>query len=290
MIANYLIHIAIITVVALLLAWSLNLALGYTGIINLGHLAFYGLGAYTAALIVKHGGAWWWGLLAGAALAALSAVLLHALTWRLKGDYLALVSLGFSFLAYSLFMNWVDVTGGAYGLSAIPRPQVFGTTLISNYHYLWFSLAIAVVVGLFLRRLTRAPYGRLLEATRDDALGLSAYGYNPNRLKAESLVISAAIAGAAGGVFAYYSSYIDPSLFFIHELITVLTVVLVGGLASLGGTLVASIVITLLPEALRFLPLPPESVGPMRQIIYAVVLLVILRFRPRGILGRVDLS
>lgn len=290
MIANYLIHIAIITVVALLLAWSLNLALGYTGIINLGHLAFYGVGAYTAALIVKSGGAWWWGLASGAALAALSAVLLHALTWRLKGDYLALVSLGFSFLAYSLFMNWVEVTGGAYGLNAIPRPQVFGAALINNYHYLLFSVVIAAAVGLFLRRLTRAPYGRLLEATRDDALGLSAYGYNPNRLKAESLVISAAIAGLAGGVFAYYSSYIDPSLFFIHELITVLTVVLVGGLASLGGTLVASIVITLLPEALRFLPLPPESLGPLRQIIYAVVLLAILRFRPRGILGRVDLS
>jgi branched-chain amino acid transport system permease protein len=134
----------------------------------------------------------------------------------------------------------------------------------------------------------RSPFGRVLQATRDDEIGARVLGKNTFAIKAKAMMISAFFAGIAGSLFAHYISFIDPSSFSLSEIILVFTIVIVGGLASLEGSVIATFVILLVPEALRFLSLPSSLLGPLRQIIYSVVLLLILLYRPRGIYGRID--
>jgi len=226
--------------------------------------------------------------LAGVVASLFGAILVFAVR-KLKGDYLALATLGFSFVVYSLMLNWTSVTRGPLGIPGIMKPSIFGLNIKTNLAYLTLIILVNVLVLWFLSRLTNSRFGKLLEAVRDDAIGLSALGKNPERLKLLAMVISSFIAGLAGSLFAHYITFIDPSSFFISDLIIVFTIVMVGGLASLKGTVAASFIIILIPELLRFVDLPSSFIGPGRQIIYALLLIGILMFRPKGLLGRVDL-
>lgn len=290
-IAPYLIHLAIIIVIFVILAVSLNLALGYTGLMNLGHIAFYGIGAYSSAILTKtHGQSFWLGLFVGAVLAALLGYLLTIITNKLKGDYFALGTLGFAFVMYAIFLNWTELTRGPLGIPGIPKPSIFGWTVSSNEAYLLFSTIIAALIILCIWLITRSRYGRLIEAVRDDAIGLQALGKPVFRLKTQAMMLSAAFAAIAGSLYAHYISFIDPSTFYLHDLIVVFTIVIVGGLASTKGNVLAGIVILLIPELLRFVDLPPAMIGPMRQMLYGLILILMLLYRPRGFFGRVDLQ
>lgn len=290
MLTAYFLHIAIIIAIYAILAISLNLAIGYTGLINIGHIAFFGIGAYTSALLTKSDMPFLLAFLAAGLLASLSGWFLAAITNLLKGDYMALATLGFSFVVYSVLLNWGALTGGPFGIPGISRPNVFGLIVQSNFSYLIFVLFILTLVTLFLYRLTSSRYGKLLEAVRDDAVGLSALGKNTFRLKCQSLMISAFFAGIAGCLYAHYISFIDPSTFFLSEIITILTIVIVGGLASLKGSIIATIIVVALPELLRFIAMPSYLVGPARLILWSFIVILILLYRPRGLFGRVDLE
>lgn len=291
MISTYLIHLAIIVSIFVILAVSLNLALGYTGMINLGHIAFYGIGAYTSAILtVTHKLPFLVAIVAGAVLAGLFGLLLTSITNRLKGDYFALGTLGFAFVMYAIFLNWTKVTRGPLGIPGIKRPEIFGMVIKTNTDYLLFVALVAAVVIGFLYLLTRSRYGKLLEAVRDDQVGVQSLGKNVFRLKSQAMMISACIAGIAGSLYAHYISFIDPSTFYLNDIIIVLTIVIVGGLASTKGNILAALVIILIPEMLRFVSLPPSMIGPVRQMMYALLLIVILMYRPRGFFGRVDLQ
>lgn len=289
MLSTYLIHIAIITGIFVVLTVSLNVALGYTGMLNLGHIAFYGVGAYTSAILSLKGVSYLGAMVAGAALAMICGFFLTVITNRLKGDYFALGTLGFSFVAYAIFLNWIEVTRGPLGIPGIRRPNMFGWVVKTNVDYLWFVIIVAVLVVGFLYLLTRSRYGTLLQAVRDDAVGLSVLGKHVFRLKYQAMMISAFIAGIAGSLYAHYISFIDPSTFYLSDIVIVVTMVIVGGLASLRGSVLAAVIIIALPEMLRFVDLPPSMIGPVRQMMYAVLLIGILLFRPRGLFGKVDL-
>jgi len=138
--------------------------------------------------------------------------------------------------------------------------------------------------------LGKSRYGVLLQAVRDDSVGVQSAGKNIFRLKAEAMMISAFFASVAGSLYAHYISFIDPTTFYLHDIIIVLTMVIVGGLVSLRGSVLAAFIIILLPELLRFVSLPPDMIGPMRQIMYALLLILILMYRPRGLFGKVDLE
>lgn len=277
----YLIHLLIIIAIYLILAASLNLAVGYTGLLNLGHVAFFGIGAYTSALLVLRGIPFPSAFFAAGLAAAFFAGLLMFAVRKLRGDYLALATLGFSFVVYSVLLNWTSLTRGPLGIPGIPKPEFFG---------LPFVAVVAAVILWILHRLTSSPYGRLLEAVRDDEIALAVLGKNIFSLKTQALTLSAFLAGLAGSLFAHYITYIDPSSFYLSELILLLTIVMVGGLASLRGTIAATFSILLIPEALRFMALPSSVIGPLRQIIYAALLILILMFRPRGLMGRIKLE
>ncbi|MBI2669436.1 branched-chain amino acid ABC transporter permease [Candidatus Woesearchaeota archaeon] len=287
---SYWIHILILVGIYLILAVSLNLALGYTGLLNLGHVAFFGLGAYTSVLLTDAGVHFIVAFLAAGLVASLFGLGLVLITRKLKGDYLALATLSFHFVIYSLLLNWVSLTRGPLGIAGIAKPSFFGFSITSNTAYLFFVSSIALITIVIIYKIVSSPFGRLLQATRDDELGLRVLGKNTTKLKAKAMMLSAFFAGIAGSLFAHYITYIEPNSFTLTEIILVLTIVIVGGLASIKGTLAATFIIIAIPELLRFVAIPSAIVGPSRQILYALILLMILLYRPRGLFGRIDLT
>lgn len=290
MILPYINHLLILIGIYIILAVSLNLALGYTGLLNLGHIAFFGIGAYTSALLTLQGVPFPLALLAAGLLAGIFGYLLVLATGRLKGDYLALATLGFSFVVVSILLNWQGLTRGPLGIPGITKPSFFGLTISSNFAYLLFILILAAIIIFLIHQIVKSPFGRLLEACRDDETGLKVLGKNTFALKWKAMFISAFFAGIAGSVFAHYISFIDPTSFALQDILLIFTIVIVGGIASLKGSILATFIIILIPEALRFLALPSSILGPARQMLYALILLLILMYKPRGIFGRIDLE
>lgn len=290
MFSAYLIHLLILICIYVILALALNLSIGFSGVLNLGHIAFYGLGAYTSALLALSGVPFLWCLLAGGLVAMFFGFLLALPTDNIKGDYLALVTVGFSFIIYSLMLNLDWLTRGPLGIPGIPRPNIFGFSFEDNFGFFLLILAIVFIVYFVIRRITISPFGKLLEAVRDDELAAKILGKDTFKAKAFSLAISAFFAGIAGSLYASYITFIDPSSFSLMQIIPIISIVIVGGLASLPGTVLAAVVLTLIPEALRFVGMPSSILGPMRQMIYALILLLILIFKPRGFWGRVELE
>lgn len=290
MIDAYFLHLLILIGIYTILSVSLQLSLGYSGLLNLGHIAFFGIGAYVYAILALGGLPSILCLLVAGLLSAFFGWLLSIPTNKLKGDYFALMSLGFSFVIYAVLLNWDRLTHGPLGLSGIPRPLIFGYNFSDNILFLILVLIIASVSYLFIHRLVKSSFGRALEATRDDELATRSLGKNTFRLKNISLIISAFFAGIAGSLFASYITFIDPSSFTFVNLIPILLIVIIGGIASLPGTFLATVFIVLLPELFRFVGLPSEILGSVRQIFYALALILIIYFKPRGFYGKIDLE
>ncbi|MBW2969886.1 branched-chain amino acid ABC transporter permease [Candidatus Woesearchaeota archaeon] len=281
---NYLIHLAILVCIYSILTISLNWAVGFTGLLNLGHVGFFGIGAYASALLVMNGFPVWLGLLFGALFALVFGCLLALPTARLKGDYLALATLGFAFIMGSVARNWTSLTRGALGIPGIPK------IVKGNFEFLVIVFIIAVVVYLIFWRLSRSRFGKVCESVRDDELAAKTLGKDTFVHKIFALGISAFFAGLAGGLFAHYITFIDPSIFGLGDLILLFSMLIVGGLASVKGSAIGTLIIFLLPEPLRFIGFPSSVLGPMREIIFALILLLILIYKPRGVFGKVDLS
>ncbi len=258
--------------------------------LNLGHIAFYGLGAYTSALLALSGVPFLVCLLAAGLVSLAGGFLLALPTDKIKGDYLALVTMGFSFIIYSLLLNLDWLTRGPLGLPGIPRPNIFGFNFSDNLSYLGLVFVIALATYFFVKRLASSPFGKLMEAVRDDELGARILGKNTFKIKSISLALAAFFAGIAGALYGSYITFIDPSSFSLMQIIPIISIVIVGGLTSLEGTVVATIVLIFIPEGLRFVGFPSSILGPMRQVIYALILLLILVYRPRGFWGKVELE
>ena len=287
MIEAYFINLIILVGIYIILAISLQLSIGFTGSFNLGHIAFFAIGAYVSALLTLNGCPFILGLALAGILAAVFGFILAIPTSKLKGDYLALATLGFSFVVYAIALNWVDVTRGPLGLPGIPKPELLGFIFSDDFSFMILTLVIAVISYLVIKRITTSPFGRALGAIRDDELAARTLGKNSLKLKSISLATAAFFAGISGSLFAHYITFIDPSSFTFMQLIPILAIVIIGGLASLEGTIIAAIIIVLLPEPLRFIGFPSSIVGPARQIIYALLLLAILLLKPKGLMGKI---
>ncbi len=290
MMEAYLLHLCILICIYVVLALSLQLSIGFSGLLNLGHIAFYCIGAYTSALLAFKGFPYLACLFFAGIMAAFFGFLISIPTHRLKGDYLALATMGFGFVVYALALNWKTLTRGPLGLPGIPKPIIFGVKLSNTFFFFVFVLIVALITYLVIRRITNSPFGKVLEAIRDDELAARILGKSSFRVKSCALSVSAFFAGLAGSLYAHYITYIDPSAFTLLELIPVLAIVILGGLGSLEGTIMAAILLTLLPEPLRLIGLQSSVVGPIRQLIFGLLLLLILIFYPKGIYGRVELE
>ena len=283
---DYIIHLLIIISIFIPLALSLDLVVGRTGILSITHAGMYGIGAYVTALTMKQlGVSFFLSLLLGMILTGIVAYFLSKVFSRLKGDYYTLGSFGANIIIYSLFMNVTSVTGGPIGIFGIPRPTLFGITLSSNIVFLILSTLIMTSIVLIMVLIHKSKFGLVLEAIRDDATAVKVFGYNVASYKTVSFVISACIASVAGGLYATYISFIDPSSFTLNESIFMLTMIIIGGLASNKGAVFGATFVILLPELLRFVGLPDVIAAQLRVAIYGALLMYLMYKKPTGVFG-----
>ena len=283
---EYFLHILVITGIYIILTLSLNLVVGYTGLAALGHAAFSCVGAYASSLLaLNYGVSPWLGLLIGACVAAILGVVIGAPSLRVKGDYLALATFGLGVIVYSVAKNWISVTRGPMGLPGIPGFSLFGVQLASVWAYLILVAVFVFLTYFIIRRVVKSPFGRILRGIREDEIATLAMGKDVNKHKIMVFVIGAFFAGIAGSLYAHYITFIDPSSFTVMESITILLMVVFGGMGSLGGSFVGAAILVIFPELLRFLGMPSSVAAPLRQMIYGLLLIVLMLYRPQGILG-----
>ncbi len=283
---EYLLHLITMFAIFTILAVSLNLVVGYTGLLSLTHAAFYGLGAYaTGVLLVDHGVNFFVALLAGVLLAMIVALPVSLVLARFRGDYYALVSLGFNVIVFSVLLNWQAVTHGPLGIPGILRPELFGFIFGDNWAFMMLALALAAGVYVLSRVIVRSSFGRVLRAIREDEQALSVFGYHTPSYKLVIFVVAAGLAAVAGALYASYVSYIDPSTFTVSDSIFMLTIIVLGGLGSLRGAAIGAAILILLPELLRFVGFSPDVAAQMRLVVYGVILILLMRYRPQGLVG-----
>lgn len=280
----FLIQTAIFMLMFGMLALSYNLLFGYRGVTSLAHSAFWGIGAYASALtLTKLSLPWPVGMALGMLVAIVVGALVAIPAARLRGDYLLVATVGFQVIIHAIFLNWRGLTNGPLGITAIPRPTVGSVAIVSPMSYLVFSAVLFLFVLVVTWRLSESPFGRMLRAVRDDDVACQALGKNVVRATVLAFSISGGLAAIAGSFMAGWVTYIDPESFVLLNSLLVLTIVAVGGAGNFAGALVGTVVIVGLPEALRLLDLPGGLVGPLRQIIVGIVLVLFMVFRPQGI-------
>jgi len=284
---EYFLHILVITGIYIILTLSLNLVVGYTGLAALGHAAFSCVGAYASSLLaLNYGLSPWIGLIIGACVAALLGVVIGIPSLRLKGDYLAIATFGLGVIVYSVAKNWVSVTRGPMGLPGIPGFSVFGIQLSEVWAYLILVAVFVFLTYFVIRRVVNSPFGRILRGIREDEIATLAMGKDVNKHKIIVFVIGAFFAGISGSLYAHYITFIDPSSFTVMESIAILLMVVFGGMGSLAGSFVGAAILVIFPELLRFLGMPSSVAAPLRQMIYGLLLIVLMLYRPQGVLGK----
>ena len=283
---DYVATVLILVSIYLVLSSSLNLLLGHAGLLSLSHAAFYGIGAYVSALTALRFG-WTFGpsVVAAAATAALLAAILAVPSMKLRGDYFILGSLGFQIIIHDVIYNWDAVTNGPWGLSGIPHPSLLGTSLTSNFQHLSLYLPVAVACLAVTHWVSRAPFGKVLNAIREDEVATLALGKDVRGFRMRAFALASALAAIAGAMYAHYVTYIDPSSFTFVESVYILSLVVVGGAGNTRGPILGAVVLVVLPELLRFVALPSTYASNVRQIIYGLMLVIFILARPKGLAG-----
>jgi len=211
-------------------------------------------------------------------------ILLHF--WRLHDDYFVIATFGFQIILFNIFNNWMELTRGPLGIPGIPQPVIFGWHVATHLEFLILASIFAAFAYFVVWRITSSPFGRVLHAIREDEVFASAHGKNTLYFKVTAFGVSAALAAMAGSLYAHYITYIDPTSFTVMESILIISMVIIGGAGSTWGPLVGAVVLVMLPEALRFVGLPSAVAANLRQIIYGGLLVIMMMFRPRGLVGK----
>jgi len=277
--SEYILNIAVYAGIYIILTSSLNITNGYTGLFSFGHAAFYGIGAYTAAILATRLGLSFWltlplaGIVAGVFGAAIALP-----TLRLTGIFLALVTIGFQEITYLVTLNWIGLTRGPMGIPGIPPPAIGGVALSGNLGYYYLILALDVIVLLLLSRIVTSRVGRAFVAIREDELAAQSAGIPTFRMKILSFVIATFFAGIAGAFFAHHARFVSADSFRLDETFVILTMLIVGGMGSLVGPVLGAVLLVVLPEASRFL-------AEYRGVVYGLILIGVILFRPEGIAG-----
>lgn len=260
---------------------------GYTGLLSLCHAAFYGIGAYVAALLMTQG-EWpfWLTVPTTMVITALISMVIAVPSLRLKGDYFLLATLGFQIIVFTILYNWDSVTHGATGISGIPTPQMGFLKVDTPFGFFLFSIGIALICVVLLYQLIQSSFGRALVAIREDEVAAATLGKHVSLLKILAFSISAAFAALAGTLFIGYSRYVDPTSFTVSESIFILSMVIIGGTGSMAGPVIGTFFVIVLPEVLRFLPLSSTTADQLRQIIYGLLLIFLMYYRPQGLCGK----
>ena len=296
--SKYLLTVAILGLIYVLLGLGLNIVVGLAGLLDLGYVAFYAIGAYGLALGYQYLGLGFWVMLPlGAIIAALAGALLGFPVLRMHGDYLAIVTLGFGEIIRLVLNNWLSFTGGPNGISApaptffglefgrrardggVPFHEFFGTTYNPNlkFIFIYAVLVLVVVLVLFIKhRLTTMPVGRAWEALREDEVACRSLGLNHVLVKLSAFMLGASTAGIAGVFFATYQGFVNPTSFTFFESALILAIVVLGGMGSTLGVVLAAFILTVAPELLR-------DFAEYRVLLFGVLMVLMMIWRPRGL-------
>ena len=282
-IAHYLVMVGVYGILAI----SLNLLVGYSGIFSMAHAAVYGIGAYASAIVALNlGMGFWGGLVVAGATGALASALIAIPSLRVAGDYYIVASFGLQTVIVTVFSEWTALTKGHAGLPGIPRPNLAGWQIDTPFEYVGLAVVLTAFTYLVCRRITRSAFGRVLQAIRDDEIAAQAMGRNVVKVKIVVAILSSALGALGGSLYAHYITYINPSSFQLHESIFIMSLVILGGSERLAGPLVGAFILLAVPEALKFLAIPGSVAAPMRQIFYGALLVAFMFLRPEGSLGR----
>ncbi|MBV9687075.1 MAG: high-affinity branched-chain amino acid ABC transporter permease LivM [Alphaproteobacteria bacterium] len=299
--SRYLIDLGTTVLIYVMLGWGLNVVVGLAGLLDLGYVAFYAVGAYTFALLARDLGFSFWGALPFSGLVAASfGILLGFPVLRLRGDYLAIVTLGFGEIIRIVLLNWASVTGGPNGISDIPRPSFFGLPFarsapegVTTFHqffglefspehrviFIYFViLGMALLTNAFTLRIRKLPIGRAWEALREDEVACRSLGINPTAVKLSAFAIGAMFGGFAGCFFATRQGFISPESFTFIESATILAIVVLGGMGSQLGVVLAAILLVSLPEFGR-------AFAEFRMLIFGAAMVGVMVWRPRGLIS-----
>jgi branched-chain amino acid transport system permease protein len=276
---DYFRDVMTLTCMYIVLALGLNIIVGQAGLLNLGYVAFYAIGAYTYAILsTALNLSFWPGLAAGAFSAAGLAALLGLPTLKLRGDYFAIVTLGLGEITRIVLNNWDAMTGGPNGLAGIGRPVIAGYTLHRTLDFYYLILVIAVVTIFFMSRLIHSRIGRAWIAIREDDVAAEAMGVNTFRLKLLAFVLGSAWAGLTGVFFAAKMAFISPESFTFFESVMILCMVVLGGMGSIPGIILGALLLIALPEVFR-------DFQDYRMLAFGAALVLMMIFRPQGLLG-----
>ena len=277
---DYVLRILIMSGIFVILTLSLNLVTGFTGQFCLGWAAFYGIGAYTSALLtMKAGVSFWLAMPLGGFMAALFGLLLGLPTMRLKEIYLAITTLGFGEIIRLIMLNWTDLTRGSMGLPGIPAPSILSYEISSNQVFYYLILALVLVTIIAIRRLIDSRTGRALIAIREDELAAKSMGIDVTAYKMLAFAVGAFFAGLAGSFYAHYTSFIDPHTFSFTESIAILAMAVLGGLGSINGSILGAVILTVIPELLR-------GIAEYRLIVFGLIMMAVMLLRPQGLFGK----
>ena len=277
----YLYRVFTVALIFAILAMSLTLVAGQAGQISLGHAGFFGIGAYTSAILTTYGGySPWVGLPVAALLAGLIGAVITFPALRVRGHYVAIATLGIGQIVAFTLLNWQSVTQGPMGILRIPPYVLFGIDVVRPSEFYWLALVVAAGVALLLWQLSRSHLGRSWRAIREDETAALTVAIRADHYKSLAFGLSAAIAGLGGALIAHFYSYVSYDMFLARESILALTMVVLGGMSSIPGAFVGSLALIGLPELLRGI-VPYEY----RYLLYGLLLLLVIRYRPRGLIG-----
>jgi branched-chain amino acid transport system permease protein len=280
---NYILRILTTATLYMVLALGLNIVPGFTGLLDLGYVGFYGIGAYTSGLLAIHFDLSLWVILPLAALnGAIWGTLLGAPTLRLTGDYFAIVTFGFSELVVLLIRNELWLTRGPMGLPGISPPSIFGHPLTRDWEFYYLILILLLIVLVVVTRLQDSRVGRAWFAIREDEIAAQCCGVNLIRYKVTAFAISASIGAMAGAFYAKWFKFIHPDMFKFWESILILCLIVFGGMGSIAGTLLGALILIPLSEVLR--AVLPQGLFSARYLIYGLVLVLMMRWRPEGLI------
>ena len=294
------VDLATLVLIYVMLGWGLNIVVGLAGLLDLGYVAFYAVGAYTFALLgTVHDWSFWGSLPVAGAVAAMFGVLLGYPVLRLRGDYLAIVTLGFGEIIRVVLTNWVEFSGGPNGIAGIPRPTLFGLEFTrrapeeqSFHHYFgidfsgdhriiflyYVILVLALLTNFFVLRIRKLPIGRAWEALREDEIACRSLGINPVNTKLSAFALGAMFGGFAGAFFASRNGFISPESFTFIESAIILAIVVLGGMGSQIGVVFAASAIVLLPEFLR-------EFSEYRMLFFGMAMVLVMLWRPQGLMS-----
>ena len=281
---EYVLHLFILVCLYTLLAQSLNLSAGFSGLISLAHAGFYGIGAYTTAILAtQFSFSFWLNIPLAMLFSGLVALVVSLIALRTVEDYFIICTLGIQVILFSIMNNWMDLTRGPLGIPGIPSIQLFGISIDRKISFLVLSLFFVSLSWYVLRNMSKSGFGKILKAISEDEIYIQSIGKNVYLSKTVSFTFSAMLAAIPGALYAHYISYIDPTSFTVNESIFILSIVIIGGLGNLTGSFLAAAFLILLPEVLRFAGMPDSIAANMRQIIYGLILVIVMMTGRNGV-------